>query len=111
MIRRPPRSTLFPYTTLFRSLTTTSFANTGLAAATTYYYKVEAVDATGPSPASNHARAPPPQTSSRGFARPAASTVLHQWDNGFPAATLIGDHGTGCVTSGAVPWMFRRHQP
>src|SRR5256885_11546368 len=24
MIRRPPRSTLFPYTTLFRSLTTTS---------------------------------------------------------------------------------------
>src|SRR5689334_24183253 len=25
MIRRPPRSTLFPYTTLFRSLTTTSY--------------------------------------------------------------------------------------
>src|SRR5260221_12157735 len=25
MIRRPPRSTLFPYTTLFRSLTVTSF--------------------------------------------------------------------------------------
>src|SRR2546429_1422695 len=26
MIRRPPRSTLFPYTTLFRSLTNLSFA-------------------------------------------------------------------------------------
>src|SRR2546430_5612559 len=26
MIRRPPRSTLFPYTTLFRSLIATSFA-------------------------------------------------------------------------------------
>src|SRR2546430_12479512 len=29
MIRRPPRSTLFPYTTLFRSLQTNSGRNTG----------------------------------------------------------------------------------
>src|SRR2546427_5425179 len=28
MIRRPPRSTLFPYTTLFRSITITSAATT-----------------------------------------------------------------------------------
>src|SRR5689334_24038677 len=27
MIRRPPRSTLFPYTTLFRSMVTFNFAN------------------------------------------------------------------------------------
>src|SRR3712207_7521039 len=31
MIRRPPRSTLFPYTTLFRSLTGRHFAIWGLA--------------------------------------------------------------------------------
>src|SRR2546430_9917030 len=30
MIRRPPRSTLFPYTTLFRSLQTTSIIVVGL---------------------------------------------------------------------------------
>src|SRR3712207_8994977 len=30
MIRRPPRSTLFPYTTLFRSLTPTGLSPTGL---------------------------------------------------------------------------------
>src|SRR5256885_11152405 len=30
MIRRPPRSTLFPYTTLFRSLTSISVARTRL---------------------------------------------------------------------------------
>src|SRR5437660_1232940 len=48
-------------------LTTTSFANTGLAAATTYYYKVEAVDATGPSPASTQASATTQQSSSGGF--------------------------------------------
>src|SRR2546430_3734155 len=29
MIRRPPRSTLFPYTTLFRSATTGIFSRTG----------------------------------------------------------------------------------
>src|SRR2546429_6016740 len=32
MIRRPPRSTLFPYTTLFRSLGETEVENLGLAA-------------------------------------------------------------------------------
>ena len=29
MIRRPPRSTLFPYTTLFRSIETTTVLNNG----------------------------------------------------------------------------------
>src|SRR2546422_2083071 len=29
MIRRPPRSTLFPYTTLFRSISQTPFVNAG----------------------------------------------------------------------------------
>src|SRR2546430_4302051 len=33
MIRRPPRSTLFPYTTLFRSLTFVSLAFAGVAVA------------------------------------------------------------------------------
>src|SRR5438874_7821318 len=32
MIRRPPRSTLFPYTTLFRSLFLTAVGNSGNAA-------------------------------------------------------------------------------
>src|SRR2546430_12575553 len=35
MIRRPPRSTLFPYTTLFRS------------PRTTYYYTVDSMEASG----------------------------------------------------------------
>src|SRR3712207_7917423 len=33
MIRRPPRSTLFPYTTLFRSLAQTTLATSGALAA------------------------------------------------------------------------------
>src|SRR2546427_4306524 len=35
MIRRPPRSTLFPYTTLFRSNTTVTWTNNGPTAHTT----------------------------------------------------------------------------
>src|SRR5260370_21268485 len=35
MIRRPPRSTLFPYTTLFRSLRTSPFASEGALSALT----------------------------------------------------------------------------
>src|SRR5258708_30797431 len=44
MIRRPPRSTLFPYTTLFRSTSVTN--------GTTYYYAVTAVNTGGESPKS-----------------------------------------------------------
>src|SRR2546430_5714341 len=36
MIRRPPRSTLFPYTTLFRSVTLPTLAAHGLAAGLTF---------------------------------------------------------------------------
>src|SRR3989442_10558449 len=49
MIRRPPRSTLFPYTTLFRS---------GLAAGTGYSYRVRAYNGTGSSTYSNTAVVP-----------------------------------------------------
>src|SRR5947208_9570069 len=38
MIRRPPRSTLFPYTTLFRSRTRDVAAKVGVNIATLHYY-------------------------------------------------------------------------
>src|SRR2546429_5174567 len=40
MIRRPPRSTLFPYTTLFRSLLLSLFSGVALAIATVGIYGV-----------------------------------------------------------------------
>ena len=91
-------------------LTTTSFANTGLAAATTYYYKVEAVDATGPSPASTQASATTQQSSSGGFACHVAYTVINQWNTGFQAATIIENTGTVGVTSWTLKWTFPGNQ-
>src|SRR2546425_3474375 len=43
MIRRPPRSTLFPYTTLFRSSHCNSFANTTFISITSHYWRSPAV--------------------------------------------------------------------
>src|SRR2546422_9220794 len=91
MIRRPPRSTLFPYTTLFRSLSSnedgfriercagagcttfaeiatvgpnvTAYANTGLTAGTGYSYRVRAYNAAGNSGYSNVAVVPVRPTS------------------------------------------------
>src|SRR5258707_11698199 len=56
MIRRPPRSTLFPYTTLFRSLTgglnigtaiTTTLGTLTMASDGSYSYQAKANDPTG----------------------------------------------------------------
>src|SRR5438034_6167695 len=91
-------------------LTTTSFANTGLAAATTYYYKVEAVDATGPSPASTQASATTQQSSSGGFACHVAYTVVNQWSTGFQAAAIIENTGTVGITSWTLKWTFPGNQ-
>src|SRR2546422_11115318 len=42
MIRRPPRSTLFPYTTLFRSVYWTNLAILGLAAGLSWIFGLKA---------------------------------------------------------------------
>src|SRR5256885_3203004 len=48
MIRRPPRSTLFPYTTLFRSILTSLLkhvANTARADADEHFHEIRTTDA------------------------------------------------------------------
>src|SRR5688572_31646828 len=47
MIRRPPRSTLFPYTTLFRSLRRANFQRANLEGASLFATIIESADLTG----------------------------------------------------------------
>src|SRR2546427_6919917 len=50
MIRRPPRSTLFPYTTLFRSRITGELAKLGLAVSATSVRTILRLEGLGPAP-------------------------------------------------------------
>lgn len=90
-------------------LTTTSFSNTGLAPATTYYYKVEAVDSLGSSPASNPASATT-QSSSSGFACHVFYNNVNQWNTGFQAAITIQNTGAVDITSWTLQWTFPGNQ-
>src|SRR3712207_8837807 len=71
MIRRPPRSTLFPYTTLFRSFTddVAVAATGGSLAAGTYQWGVTARTPAGETPASVSAPVEVPGATTAGTAR------------------------------------------
>ncbi len=90
-------------------LTSPSFANTGLLAATTYYYKVEAEDAAGSSATSNQANATT-QSNSSGFACHVTYTNVNQWNTGFQAAITIQNTGTVGISSWTLKWIFPGNQ-
>src|SRR5215213_7952833 len=92
MIRRPPRSTLFPYTTLFRSLADqTTFTDSTAENGTTYYYVVSASNAIGEGALSNELSATPattPSSPSLVSAVPGNSVTL-TWTAPAPGGSAI----------------------
>jgi hypothetical protein len=91
-------------------LSTTSFANTGLAAATTYYYKVKTVDSAGSSSASSQASATTQPSPSGGFACNVLYSNVNQWNTGFQVAITIQNTGTVATTSWVLKWTFPGNQ-
>ena len=87
----------------------TTFSNTGLTASTTYYYKVEAVDADGSSAASAQASATT-SASGGGFACHIAYSITTQWPGGFGAAITINNTGTIAISSWTLTWTFANGQ-
>ena len=87
----------------------TTFSNTGLAGSTTYFYKVEAVDAAGASAASAQASATT-QAATGGFACHIGYSIVNQWPGGFQAAVTINNTGTVAISSWTLTWAFANGQ-
>jgi cellulose 1,4-beta-cellobiosidase len=87
----------------------TTFSNTGLTASTTYYYKIEAVDADGSSAASSQASATT-SAAGGGFACHIAYSITNQWPGGFGAAITINNTGTTAISSWTLTWTFANGQ-
>jgi hypothetical protein len=93
-------------------VTSTSYSNTGLAASTTHYYKIEAVDADGASAASSQASA---TTSASGGGGGSSTctidyTISPQNSSAFGAAITIKNTGTTALTSWTLTWAFANGQ-
>lgn len=86
-----------------------SFSDSGLAFATTYYYKVKAIDSAGSSPPSNQASAKT-TANSGGFACHVTYTNVNQWNTGFQAALTIQNTGTVGIESWTLKWTFPNSQ-
>jgi O-glycosyl hydrolase len=86
-------------------LSATSYSNTGLAAGTTYYYVVEAVNSAGSSPASNQASAATPAAPAAPTSVTATASSSTQINLSWTASTTSGvTYSVYCsTTSGFTP--------
>jgi len=88
-------------------LSATAYSHTGLAASTTYYYRVTAQNSAGESAASNQASA---TTSAAALACHVDYSVSTQWNVGFTAAVSIKNTGTRPINGWTLTWTWSGNQ-
>jgi endoglucanase len=86
-----------------------AFADTGLTAKTTYYYKVKAVDSVGASSASAQAKATTLANTGGSTCR-VTYAIVNQWNTGFQVAITIANTGTVDITEWTLQWTFPGNQ-
>ncbi|MGC2403794.1 MAG: cellulose binding domain-containing protein, partial [Acidobacteriaceae bacterium] len=91
-------------------ITSTSYSDGGLAAGTTYYYRVEAVDADGTSPASAQGSAETSPASGGGSSCHVIYSITNQWPSGFGAAITIDNTGSTALSNWTLTWTFANGQ-
>src|SRR5579859_76638 len=90
-------------------VTSTTYVDSSVSAATTYYYRIEAVDAHGASSAS-------PQASAKTLAQQAGGachvtyTVTGQWAGGFQASIAVENTGSTSLNNWTLQWSFPGNQ-
>jgi glucuronoarabinoxylan endo-1,4-beta-xylanase len=88
----------------------TTFSDTGLAAATTYYYVVKAIDSDGTSAASSQASATTKSAGSSGSACTVNYTITPQNSSTFGATISIANGGTTALSNWTLTWSFANGQ-
>jgi hypothetical protein len=99
-----------PSNQIASGITSTSYSDSGLAPATTYYYAVEAVDADGASPASSQASAETSPASGSGASCHVVYSITSQWPSGFGASITIDNTGTTALSDWTLTWTFANGQ-
>ena len=88
----------------------TTFSDNGLAAATIYYYRVEAVDSDGSSVASAQVSATTKSATSGGGTCTVNYTITPQTSSAFGATIAIENQGTIAVSNWTLTWSFANGQ-
>ena len=91
-------------------VTANSYSDTGLAPSTTYFYVVEAVDASGTSAPSAQSSAATLSAGGGGFACHVVYTNTWQNSNAFGAGITIDNLGSTAITSWTLTWTFTNGQ-
>jgi endoglucanase len=87
----------------------TGFADSGLAASTTYYYKVEALDTFGASAPSAQASATT-KTGSSSFSCHVGYSITSQWPGGFEATMTLTNTSATAISNWTLTWSFANGQ-